>query len=46
VTAHVLELAEMPVEVIPGNDVSGWERFGIPAALAGGAAAAVFAMTD
>jgi Ca2+-transporting ATPase len=46
VTSHVLELAEMPVEVIPGDDVSGWERFGIPAALAGGAAAAVFAIVD
>ena len=45
VTTRVMELAEMPVEVIPGDEVSGWERYGIPAALAG-TAAALFAMAD
>jgi Ca2+-transporting ATPase len=32
-TNRVLELTSVPVEVISGNTVSGWERYGIPAGL-------------
>jgi len=34
VTNRVLELMSVPVEVIAGDAVSKWERYGIPAALA------------
>ena len=34
VTNRVLELTSVPVEVIAGDAVSKWERYGIPAALA------------
>ena len=34
VTNQVLELTSAPVEVIAGDAVSKWERYGIPAALA------------
>lgn len=40
VTHRVLELATVPVEVIAGEAVSKWERYGIPAAI--GAALALF----
>ena len=33
VTNKVLELTSVPVEVIAGDAVSKWERYGIPAAL-------------
>jgi len=46
VTNRVIELTHIPVEVIPGEDVSPWERYGIPAAMAGGAIAALFAMAE
>jgi nucleotide-binding universal stress UspA family protein len=32
-TNRVLELTDLPVEVIPGDAVSRWERYGIPAGL-------------
>jgi Ca2+-transporting ATPase len=32
-TNRVLELTSVPVEIIPGNAVSRWERYGIPAGL-------------
>ena len=35
VTNKVLELTSVPVEVIAGDAVSRWERYGIPAALGG-----------
>ena len=34
VTNRVLELTKVPVEVVVGESVSRWERFGIPAAMA------------
>lgn len=34
VTNRVLELTHVPVEVVAGDDVSPWERYGIPAAVA------------
>jgi nucleotide-binding universal stress UspA family protein len=40
ITNKVLELSSVPVEVIPGNTVSRWERYGVPAAIA--ALAALF----
>ncbi|MEJ8835628.1 HAD-IC family P-type ATPase [Ramlibacter sp. AN1133] len=40
VTNRVLELTTVPVEVIAGEGVSNWERYGIPAAI--GAALALF----
>ena len=46
VTNHVIELTHVPVEVIAGDEVSRWERYGIPAAIAGGVAAAVAAIVD
>ena len=46
VTNRVIELATVPVEVVAGRAVSNWERFGIPAALAGGAAAILAAVAD
>jgi hypothetical protein len=33
VTNRVLELTTVPVEVIAGDSVSRWERYGIPAGL-------------
>ena len=32
-TNRVLELTSVPIEVISGNSVSRWERYGIPAGL-------------
>ncbi|HET8746887.1 MAG TPA: HAD-IC family P-type ATPase, partial [Ramlibacter sp.] len=43
VTNRVLELTSVPVEVIAGEGVSKWERYGIPAAI--GAALALFLAT-
>jgi nucleotide-binding universal stress UspA family protein len=45
-TNQVLELTSVPVEIVAGHAISKWERYGIPAALAGGAAAALFAVAD
>ena len=45
VTNKVLELTSVPVEVIAGDAVSKWERYGIPAGL-GAALALVFARLD
>jgi YjbE family integral membrane protein len=44
VTAKVLEVARVPVEVVAGAPASRWERFGIPAAI-GSAIAALFVAT-
>ena len=41
----VLELTSVPVEVIAGEEVSKWERYGIPAGI-GAALALVFATVD
>ena len=35
VTNKVMERSAVPVEVVPGQGVSKWERYGIPAAIAG-----------
>jgi Ca2+-transporting ATPase len=45
VTNRVLELTSVPVEVIAGEAISKWERYGIPAGI-GGALALVFAAMD
>jgi Ca2+-transporting ATPase len=45
ITSKVLELTTVPVEVIAGDAVSKWERYGIPAALSA-VAALIFAVTD
>jgi hypothetical protein len=45
VTNRVLELTPVPVEVISGDTVSRWEKYGIPAALAA-MAAVVLAIED
>lgn len=41
VTNRLIEITRVPVEVVAGDAQSGWERFGIPVAVAGAAAAAV-----
>jgi len=46
VTNKVLELTSVPVEVIAGDSVSKWERYGIPAALAAALAALLTAAVD
>jgi len=43
VTSRVVELATVPVELIAGDAMSKWERYGIPAAIAAAAAAALVA---
>jgi Ca2+-transporting ATPase len=43
VTNKVIELTTVPVEVIAGDTVSRWERYGIPAGLAAGLALALAA---
>jgi Ca2+-transporting ATPase len=45
VTNKVLELTSVPVEVIAGDKMSKWERYGIPAAI-GAALALVLAVED
>jgi len=45
VTNRVLELTTVPVELVAGDSVSKWERYGIPAAL-GTVAALVIAAAD
>jgi nucleotide-binding universal stress UspA family protein len=45
VTNRVLELTSVPVEVVAGDAVSPWERYGIPAALAA-LVALMFAAVD
>jgi K+-sensing histidine kinase KdpD len=44
-TTRLIERSPVPVEVVAGRDESPWERFGIPAALAGGLVA-LMAMVD
>jgi Ca2+-transporting ATPase len=41
VTDRVLELTPVPVEVIAGDSMSNWERYGIPSAIAAAAAMAL-----
>ena len=41
VTDRVIELTPVPVEVIAGDSMSKWERYGIPAAIAAGIAMAL-----
>ncbi len=43
VTNKVLALTSVPVEVIAGDAVSKWERYGIPAAIGTAAALLLFA---
>ncbi len=45
VTSQLLERSPVPVEVVVGSRSSGWERWGLPAAL-GAAAAAAMAVAD
>jgi nucleotide-binding universal stress UspA family protein len=45
-TNRVLELTSVPVEVIAGDAVSRWERYGIPAGLAALLALLLAAVTD
>jgi len=45
VTDKVIELTSVPVEVIAGDSMSKWERYGIPAAI-GTAVAIAFAIED
>ena len=45
VTNRVLEISSVPVEIVPGESASPWERYGIPAALAG-LVALLFAAVD
>jgi nucleotide-binding universal stress UspA family protein len=44
-TNRVLEISSVPVEIVPGESASRWERYGIPAALAG-LVALLFAAVD
>jgi ribulose kinase len=46
VTNRVLELTSVPVEVVAGNAVSGWERRGLPAAALGAAGGLVLLAVD
>jgi nucleotide-binding universal stress UspA family protein len=41
VTDRVIELTSVPVEVIAGDAMAKWERYGIPAAIAAGIAMAL-----
>src|SRR4030095_10879446 len=41
VTDRVLELTPVPVEVIAGDSMSNWDRYGIPSAIAAAAAMAM-----
>ena len=41
VTDRVIELTPVPVEVIAGDSMSKWERYGIPAAIGAGLAMAL-----
>jgi nucleotide-binding universal stress UspA family protein len=45
ITNRVLEISSVPVEIVPGEPASPWERYGIPAALAG-LVALMFAAVD
>ena len=44
VAMHVVELSTVPVELVPGPEMTKLERFGIPAALAAAAAAMIAAI--
>lgn len=46
ITNRVIELTTVPVEVVPGEAMTGWERYGIPAATAGALAALFLAASD
>jgi Ca2+-transporting ATPase len=41
VTDRVIELTSVPVEIVAGDSMSKWERYGIPAAIGAGVAMAV-----
>ena len=41
VTDRVIELTPVPVEVIAGDSMSNWERYGIPSAIAAAVAMAL-----
>jgi len=41
VTDRVIELTAVPVEIIAGDAMAKWERYGIPAAIAAGLAMAL-----
>jgi hypothetical protein len=41
VTDRVVQLTPVPVEVIAGDSMSNWERYGIPSAIAAAAAMAL-----
>jgi Ca2+-transporting ATPase len=43
VTDKVVQITTVPVEVVPGAPMSGWERYGIPAALGAALVAAALA---
>jgi hypothetical protein len=45
VTDRVIELTPVPVEIIAGDSMSKWERYGIPAAIGAGLAM-VLAIAD
>ena len=46
VTEKVIALTTVPVEVIAGDSMSKWERYGIPAAIGAGVAMALAIATD
>jgi nucleotide-binding universal stress UspA family protein len=46
ITNRVIDLTSVPVEVVPGEAITGWERYGIPAAMAGALAALFLAASD
>lgn len=45
-TTRLIERSPVPVEVVAGGEEAPWERFGIPAALAGGLVALLAAAAD
>ena len=45
-TSRVLELTDVPVEIVPGDAVSRWERYGIPAGLSALLALLLAAVAD
>ena len=46
VTDKVLQITTVPVEVVAGAPMTGWERFGIPAAVGAAVAAAAAVVLD
>ena len=45
-THRVLETSDVPVEVVAGDAVSKWERWGLPAGVAGAGGLFLFAALD